>query len=51
MRTLSNNCTTSINRVNVQASAENTPVGSGSPGDDVGGTQELVHGHQVMAFA
>jgi hypothetical protein len=37
--------------VNVKASAEKTPVGSGSPGDDVGGTQELVHGHQVMAFA
>ena len=35
----------------VKASAQSTPVGSGSPGDNVGGTQELVHGHQVMAFA
>ncbi len=37
--------------LNVKASAEYTPVGSGSPGDYVGGTQELVHGHQMMAFA
>lgn len=38
--------------LHVKASAERfTPVGSGSPGDDIGGTQELVHGHQVMAFA
>ncbi len=37
--------------LHVKASAESTPVGFGSPGDDVGGTQELVHGHQVMACA